>query len=269
MEQHGVSVTILGARGSVPVSGSQFSRYGGATTCALFHADGRFIVIDAGTGLSALPAEAMRASPLPLLLTHAHSDHLIGFPLSPCAMNPKLQLDVYGVTRGGLDVRAQVERLLAPPLWPVGPDMLPADIRFFELPETLRFGGVTVEAMEGVHPSGVSLLRLTADGKRVVFATDCTLADEFKPKLTEFIRGCDILFFDGQYTDEEWPARKTFGHSSWGHVARFARACGVERLCIIHHDPLRTDDALDRAADAIRAIGPDYRFAKEGEVFTL
>lgn len=269
MEQHDVVITVLGARGSVPVSGKAFSRYGGATTCALFRAGEQYVVLDAGTGLLSLPETAMRRSPLPLLLTHPHADHLIGFPLSPCAMNADLRLDVYAANRGDLDARAQMERLLAPPLWPIGPDMLPADIRFHELTETLHFGGVTVESMEGEHPGGVSIFRLTANGTRTVFATDVTLNDTLEPKFAEFVRGCDLLLCDGQYHDEEWSARSTFGHSSWGYVARFARECGVQRLRIIHHDPRRTDADLDRAAESLRAPGTDYDFAKEGEELTL
>ena len=149
------------------------------------------------------------------------------------------------------------------------PEALPADIRFHELPDTLRLGGVTVEAMEGRHPGGVSLLRLEADGKSVVFATDCTLSDDFLPVLGEFVRGCDLFLCDGQYRDDEWSDRSSFGHNTWGFVARFARSCGVKRLRIIHHDPFRTDVELDAAAEELRGEGPDYDFAREGECIRL
>ncbi len=269
MEQHSVSITILGTRGSVSVSGKAFARYGGATTCALVHVKEQYIVVDAGTGLMSLPDEAMRAGTLPLLLTHPHIDHLLGFPLSPCAMRAGLRLDVYAKTRGGLDARAQFGRLIAPPLWPVEPEALPADIRFLELPDELSLGGVTVAAMEGRHPGGVSILRFEAEGKRVVFATDCTLTDDWLPALREFAGDCDLLLCDGQYSDEEWASRSAFGHSSWGYVARFAHACGAKRLRIIHHDPTRTDEQLDHAAEELRRIAPDYDFAKEGECICL
>lgn len=269
MERHDVAITVLGTRGSVPVSGSSFSRYGGATTCVLFRAGEQYIALDAGTGLLSLPDEAMRRSPLALLLTHSHADHLLGLPLSPCVMTPGFQLDVYAASRGGLDARAQVERLLSPPLWPVGPDALPADIRFHDLPQTLRIGDITVETMEGEHPGGVTLLRLSANGTRTVFATDCTLIGALLPELAAFIRDCDLFLCDGQYRDDEWADRSTFGHSSWGYVARFAGENGVKRLRIVHHDPRRTDADLDRAAEALRAPGADYDFAKEGEVIEL
>ena len=80
------AITILGARGSVPVSGSAFSRYGGATICVLARFGADYIVLDAGTGLMALPEDALAQPALPLLLTHAHADHLVGLPLCPYAM---------------------------------------------------------------------------------------------------------------------------------------------------------------------------------------
>ena len=263
------SITVLGARGSVPVSGNAFSRYGGATTCVLVHAGEQYILLDAGTGMMSLPEDAMRQDALALLLTHPHVDHLLGLPLCPFVMSERKRLDVYAAPRRGTDARAQVCSLLSPPLWPVGPELLPADIRFHDLPETLRLGEVTVETMEGLHPGGVSLLRLTAGGKRLVFATDCTLNTASEQEAAAFFRDCDLALLDGQYSDDEFPCRADFGHNSWGYASRFAARCGVRSLRIIHHDPHRSDDALDAAAEAIRAVDPRYGMAKEGEVIRL
>jgi phosphoribosyl 1,2-cyclic phosphodiesterase len=233
-------------------------------------ADEQYVVLDAGTGLMSLPEEAMRSPSLPLLLTHPHVDHLLGFPLSPCVMRKGFQLDVYAAEREGLDAEAQVRRLLSPPLWPVGPEVLPADIRFHDLPQLLHLGAFTVENMEGWHPGGVSLLRLDAFGKRIVFATDCTLDEYLMPKLAEFGRGCDLLLIDGQYMSDEWLTRSGFGHNTWEFVTRFAHEEGVPKLRIIHHDPQRTDDMLDCEAEKLHEIcGPEYDFAKEGEVIAL
>ena len=51
----GNKVTILGARGSVPVNGSAFSRYGGATSCVLLETESEVLLFDAGTGILNLP----------------------------------------------------------------------------------------------------------------------------------------------------------------------------------------------------------------------
>lgn len=262
-------ITILGARGSVPVSGSSYARYGGATTCVLVQMRDAFVVLDAGTGILSLPENVFRLPRLPLLLTHPHADHLLGLPMCPYVMRQGAQLDIYAAPRSGLDARGQIERLLAPPLWPIGPDALAANVYFHPLPETLRLGDIRVDTMEGDHPGGVSLFRLESDDKRVVFATDCTLSDALFPQLCEFAQNCDLLLCDGQYSDAEWSARKTFGHSTWTAAARFGADCGAKRVRVIHHDPGHTDAVLDAAAAEVRAIHPNCEFAREGEEIKL
>lgn len=263
------TITILGTRGSLPMCGGRFIEYGGLTTCVLVHMGGQYLVLDAGTGIMDLPEEAMRQTELPLVLTHTHVDHLMGMPMCPYVMRKGSRLDIYGRTRAGLTVRQQVDRLLSPPLWPVTADDFLTELRFHELPETLTFGSLRVDTMEGVHSGGVSLVRLEAEGKRVVFATDCTLNDEMWKKLGEFARDCDLLLLDGQYTDEEWPSRSTFGHSTWRMAAEFARSCGAKRLRVTHHDPQHTDTMLKPYDAELQASNPAYRFAREGERIEL
>ena len=212
---------ILGARGSVPVCGETFRRYGGATTCVFVRLAGQPLVFDAGTGILALSDcldEAERE--IPLFLSHPHADHLIGLPICRTALDPTRRFSVYAAPRGGRDALAQLRSLISPPLWPVGPEALPAEFAFHSLPATLTIGPLTVDSMEGAHPGGVSLFRVTGDGRRIVFATDCTLSDRLFAALTEFARDCDLLLIDGQYSDAEWPTRSTFGHSTWTMAAR-------------------------------------------------
>ena len=264
------SVTILGARGSVPVSGGEFLRYGGATTCVLVRLAGQAVVLDAGTGLLELPSRLKDGERrIPLLLSHPHADHLLGLPLCPLLLQPEFRLEVYAARRGGRGAEEQVRTLMSPPLWPIGPEKLPSPPVFHDLPHRLELGGVTVESMEGVHPDGVSLLRLTGGGRRVVFATDCTLTAALLPRLTDFARDCDLLLCDGQYSDAEWSGRAGFGHSTWTAAARLGSACGAGEVRVIHHDPGHTDDELDAAAGELRRIHPNCGFARAGEEVLL
>lgn len=263
------SVRILGARGSIPVSGPAFSRYGGDTTCVLVRLGGQEILLDAGTGLMSLPPETMEAPALPLLLTHYHIDHLLGFPLCPYILRPGKRLDIYGMTRHGADAKEAVSRLLSRPLWPVGPEGLPAEMVFHPLPETMDIGPVRVETMEGLHPDGVTLFRLTGDGRSIALVTDCTLTRENLPAVSRFVRDCDLLLCDGQYSEEEWPARSGFGHSTWRMAARLAAASGARQVRILHHDVTHTDEILARADREVRAICPACQLAVQGEEIPL
>jgi len=262
-------VTVLGARGSMPVCGPQYDKYGGATTCVLASLGGKTLLLDAGTGIMNLPEELMEKPELSLLLTHAHADHLLGLALCPYTMRPGHRLNVYIKTRGGLDGKAQAARLFSPPLWPVELEKLPADIRFYPLEDSMDIDGVRVDTLEGTHPGGVSLLRLSAGGKTVAFMPDFTLTEENLPDYARFARGCDLLLADGQYGPQEWEARKDFGHSTWVMAARLAKECGAKAVRIIHHDPGRTDDMLDAAAEEIAAVCPGCAFARGGEKVAL
>ena len=263
-------VVILGTRGSVPVSGPDYLGYGGGTTCVLVRLAGQPLVLDAGTGILDLPGYLRDGErDLPLLLSHPHADHLLGLPMCPLAFDRRRRLDVYTAHHGGLDGEAQIRALMAPPLWPVGPDKLPARVCFHTLKASQAIGPVRVDTMDGDHPGGVTVFRLSGGGKRVVFATDCTLSEGLLPALTGFARGCDLLLIDGQYSPEEWESNSRFGHSTWIDAVRLGAACGAAQVRVIHHHPARTDRELDGAASQLTDIHPGCAFARAGEEIIL
>ena len=77
----------------------------------------------------------------------------------------------------------------------------------------------------------------------------------------------DLLLYDGQYSPEEYKARRGFGHSTGEKGVELMKRCGARRLLLVHHDPGCTDrELLIREARIGRA---DVRFAREGEVIEL
>jgi len=254
-------VTILGCRGSVPVSGKQFRKYGGATTCFAVRLGGQLVIVDAGTGLLRLGEVLQGEKTVPLLLTHGHLDHLLGLPMCPQVFSADTEFRIFG------DRPDALRALMAPPLWPVSPEELPARIRFSDLPAQFSLGPVEVQSLSGRHPGGVKLLRLGCGGVSVTVMTDCT-PDPAAPALREFAENTDLLLIDGQYAPEEWTSRTGFGHGTWEAAARFGADCGAKRIRIVHHDPERTDAALD-AALLPDCSGCEIRFGYEGEVILL
>lgn len=256
------TVWILGCRGSVPVSGAKYVKYGGATTCFVLRLAGQLIVVDAGTGILRLGEYLSGTSNIPLLLTHGHVDHLIGLPMCPEALSSQMHFDIYS------DCPDSVYKLMEPPLWPVGPDVLPAEFGFRSLTQSFSVGPVSVVSRPGNHPGGVRLLRLTGSGVSVVIMTDCTL-DEDDPDLLRFAENCDLLLVDGQYSEEEWPLHSTFGHSTFIQASKFGAACGAKSVRIIHHDPQRSDSELDAAAEHLLQYCNNCKFGQEGEAIHL
>ena len=86
-----VKVHLCGVRGSTPVSGREFDRFGGHTACvAVCQGEEKpRLILDAGTGLArAIPL--FEGAPLrgTILLGHLHWDHTQGLPFFPPADNP-------------------------------------------------------------------------------------------------------------------------------------------------------------------------------------
>ena len=262
-------VRILGARGSAPVSGEQFREFGGATSCVLVKLSGHCLVLDAGSGICSLPAELPGQEELDLILTHLHLDHLIGLPLCPFLLKEGNRMNIHAAVQGKMNLQSLLDRVIGPPYWPVTLDELPAEIKFCSLKEDSLINGIHVETMQGVHPGGISILKLRAEEKTVVFATDCTLTEDLTPKLKSFASGCDLLLIDGQYSDEEWQKAAGYGHSRWNTAAQFAKDCGVKLTRIIHHDPTHTDSRLCLAEAEMIKMNSLAAFARENEEIIL
>ena len=101
-----------------------------------------------------------------------------------------------------------------------------------------------------VHPAPALAYRIEADGKALVYATDTEDSFSGKPNpVIELARNADALIHDGQFVDEDF--RAGWGHSTVSSALDVARRANVKRLILYHHDPDRSDDALDRiGADA-------------------
>lgn len=269
MENNPVYISILGCRGSVPVSGGQFSRYGGATCCVAIRTESAAAVLDAGTGLMDLSHRLNGEKQIHLFLTHCHIDHILGLPLCPAVLSSQYEFHIYGADRDGLSISSQIRTLMSPPLWPVAPEQLPAKLTFHPILPKMDANGMLIETMEGCHPGGVTVYRLTVNERRIVYMTDCTITDENHAALLEFCKNCDLLLCDGQYSDEQWLTRSAFGHNRWTQAARFAQECGAKKARILHHDPAHSDSILDRARDEVRAISPICDLAFEREEIIL
>ena len=260
-------ISLLGVRGSVPASdAARYGKYGVATMCVSVQMAGETILLDGGSGLlNAGPSEACT-----LLLSHPHADHLLGLPVWPPLFRAGFHVDIWARTRGGLGPMEQAAALMSPPLWPVGPKDLPAEPAWRSLPEgSVSVGRVLIDHAEGRHPGGVTVFRLSAGGRSVVYATDCELDGPTRERLIPLAADCDLLLCDAQYTDEEYPQRLGWGHSSLSMALAFSAQCRARRTVLIHHAPFRTDAELDALENEIRRARPDCGFGKQSESFLL
>ncbi|MCR5590149.1 MAG: MBL fold metallo-hydrolase [Lachnospiraceae bacterium] len=259
-----MKITVLGARGSIPVAGEDFDDYGGATSCVMVNAGGNTLFLDAGTGITAASSCEGNIS---ILITHPHLDHLLGLPFFPHMMEKGRRIDIYATVKNGLGAKDQIMKLISEPLWPCTPSDYPADIVFHDLSLPQDIGGIKVSGIETGHPGGSTVFRLEHEGSSFVYATDYEHSDENDAELAKLCQGASLLFYDGQYTEEEYAHKKGYGHSTPAHGMNMAGACGVKTLRIVHHDPFHTDDQLTEMENEIKS--ENAGFARQGETIWL
>jgi phosphoribosyl 1,2-cyclic phosphodiesterase len=255
-------IKIWGCRGSIPSPGSDTSVYGGNTTCIEVRPDdGSLIIIDAGTGIRCLGnvlLEEKGPSKIHLLITHAHWDHLQGFPFFVPAYVPENSI----VVRGGPLARKSLQRFLAhqldPPYFPVPFKQLGATFDFEQQDgNPLSIGGVTIIPVALKHPNGGYGYKFVEGDKVFVFLTDNELGFDHPGGLSdseyaEHCRQADLLIHDGQYTEEEYRLTRGWGHSTFQAVTDLGIAADVKGLGIFHHDPRHLDRELDRYIEQCR-----------------
>jgi len=262
-----MKIKIWGCRGSLTTPGKQTLRYGGNTTCVEVRMqDGRVIILDAGSGLrnlgKALVAE--RETNLLMLLTHAHWDHVCGFPFFDPAYFPQFRITLCGGPDAQKSLRRYFKHQMEPPFFPVPFEHLQAQLDFGCQCDhacagkiTTMNGGSRCRSVHLNHPDGGYGFKLEEQGKVFVFLPDNELGfhHENGPRFAEhveFCRGVDLLLHDAQYTEAEYQRTRGWGHSTYGDTLRLASKAGVKRLGLFHHDPGRTDDDLDRQLEWCR-----------------
>ena len=115
------------------------------------------------------------------------------------------------------------------------------------------------------HPNGATGYRIEHGGKAIVYVTD-TEHVPGKPdqNILGLIEGADAVIYDSTYTEEEFPNRIGWGHSTWNEGMRLCQAAGAKRLAIFHHDPDHNDDFMDKLAAEAKATWSETVVAREG-----
>jgi phosphoribosyl 1,2-cyclic phosphodiesterase len=283
-----VRVWVCGVRGSTAAPGSAFAGYGGHTSCIAIAHDGELprLILDAGTGIrrvsdlfeSTLGLLEDRPFEGSIVLGHLHWDHTQGLPFFGAANRPGSKVKLFVPAQG--DTKDVIEGFMSPPYFPITPDELLGSWSFFALEAgKTDIDGFSVLALDVPHSAGRTFgLRISDGMSSIAYISDhcpTKLGDgpeglgEYHESALALCRDCDVVFHDGQYTDEELPARASFGHASSGYAVGLAAAAGARQLLLFHHDPARTDRQIDEMvasyADESIAVGA----AREGMIIDL
>ena len=278
MSNNEVSIRFLGTRGSFPITDTKFAKYGGDTMCVLITYQGNQMLLDIGTGVTRLHKFLMNSKKtIPILISHAHIDHILGVLGYTKIYKKDGNFKILAVPRGGHSCKEQIGSLFVKPIWPLALTDLLSNIEFVDIKTpSFQIGDIFVEWIESNHPGGSSIYKLTFGGKQIVYATDFEHNKESSRALEKFSQGVDILFYDGQFTEEEYPDKMYWGHSTWRAGIEIARNSNIPKIVIIHHSPEYNDKILDDLQQKIdqfilesETVYPMCILAKSEEEFLL
>lgn len=264
-------IRFYGTRGSIATPGPATVRYGGNTSCVAVRSEsGTLVVLDVGTGAAVLGRELMAQGGEVcghILIGHTHWDHIQGLPFFAPLFVPGNEWDIYAPRGQRKTLRDILAGQMEDTYFPVELDQLAATVRYHDIVEgTFRLGDIEVTTQYLNHAAPTLGYRLEVDGAVVVYAADhephsralaASLGeiDEQDRYHAEFLADADLVIHDAQYVAPEYPSKIGWGHSTVEYTVAVSRFAGVKRLALTHHDPPRSDQALDALLEQLRATG--------------
>lgn len=302
----GVKLTILGSRGSYPIDGAAYQKFGGSTACLMLVCGDRTLFFDAGSGLSRFRSVQHLApsNDYHILLTHLHFDHIIGITSFPPLYAEEAHVSFYGPLSYGIapsSIEIEIEDAIAaickPPFHPLSLWETRSQKTFNSLRDGSRisFYKGSLEPVISApphlepdpkaecivdcyknytHPKcGVFIFAITLQGKRIIYATDVEGRIDTDPRVAMAAKGADLLIHDATYTAAEYYSKtrptRGYGHSTVEMAAKTARRLHVQNLLLFHHSPTADDRAVRTNLKVARRIFPATDAAAAGVTYSL
>ena len=278
-----IDAVCWGTRGSIPSPGPSTVRYGGNTPCVEVRlADGRRFIFDAGTGIRPLGASITDEAETPdsvIFFTHFHWDHIQGLPFFLPLYDPKTSLRIVGPQQVEMNLEELFQGQMGPAYFPIPFDALAAHKEFSHLNEgSWQEDEFRVTAMRMRHPSFTVGYRIEYGDVSLAYVPDNELESDsydvgngWRHRIVDFLGDVDVLLHDAMFTEDEYPSRANWGHSTFDQAVDLASEAGAKRLLFFHHDPRRSDSDLEEIVDfhrgqaAARGLHFEIAAAAEGD----
>jgi phosphoribosyl 1,2-cyclic phosphodiesterase len=252
-----MELKFWGVRGSIPAPGPATVRYGGNTACvSLRPSSNGLIVLDCGTGARNLGITLMEgafgkgAGEASILLSHAHWDHIQGFPFFVPLYQPGNKFHIFGGAKSSSMLEGILEGQMAPQYFPVQTlKNMGASIDIVAIAEGAPFEVERCEVRARTNPhgrAGAMAFRIEDAGRVVVYASDAGYGADGPPAASlDLYRDADVLIHDSTYTPEDGRRYADRGYSSVEDAVGAAVAARVKRLVLFHYDQDYTDTEVD------------------------
>lgn len=256
-------IRFWGARGSIPVSGPQFIKYGGDTPCVEIRTkNGKIIIVDAGSGLRRLGncLFSEQVFDYTMLFTHSHWDHIIGFPFFKPIYMPETSIKIFQMPKYQGSFAKLLSNVMKTPHFPIQFDKLSASFSFENLArDAFEIDTMTVKTVPISHPNMGLGFRFEEAGRSFVFLTDNELTFRHRGGLdfddyVRFAEGADLLVHDAEYEASDYARTKAWGHTIYTDALRLAIKAGVKSFGLYHHNQDRPDAQIDEFVEDCRRI---------------
>lgn len=252
------------------------STFGTHTTCVEIESDDALIILDAGSGLLSLGMdlsarwnsdESKSRREAHIILSHCHFDHLMGLPYAAPLFDPKNEITIWASQRtlDAVDSLLNTDAKLKGTFFPTSFEMFPGlkECRQLEAGQSLSFGETNVSTLSLNHPGDAMAFCFTRDGNKFAFVSDHEPENVPDERIAEFVSRAQLLYLDSQYQLDEYAGKTPVGkepatsREKWGHgwceaAIETASVAQVDHLLLGHHDPLRSDVALQQLLDRSR-----------------
>jgi phosphoribosyl 1,2-cyclic phosphodiesterase len=267
-----MEATFWGVRGSVPAPGPEMNRYGGNTSCVeLRPKSGGLFIVDMGTGAISLGRKLLAgpwgrgAGEASLFLSHAHWDHIQGFPFFAPVFVPGNKFTVYGPGRSSSMLEGILEGQMNPHFSPLhtmrnlGATIEVVAVNGAAKDPSFDCGDVRVRARLNPHGATQALAYRFEEGTRsLVYASDaCYPSGGPSDEVRALYQGADVLIHDCTYSPEDCAQRRSRGFSSIADAARVAVDARVGKLVMFHYDQDYSDETVDALAQRTRRLLDD------------
>lgn len=265
-----------GTRGSNPVSGPEYVRFGGNTSCLEIRHQNDLIIVDAGTGIRPLGLNMEGHKKIDILLGHTHWDHLAGFPFFNPLYDPECHITIWAPVGFEKSVEELFTEMLAYDFFPIRLDDIRATLAFREIQERIPFsiGNIEVNSHYAYHPGSTLLFKFKVAKSSFIYATDneflmgyhghpnkiTTKQLSSYKSMIQFFKGSDFVVHEAQYTPQEYQNQVGWGHSSIPNAAILMKQAEINHWVLTHHDPKHTDLILLNKIQMQHDIIDDYRF---------
>ncbi|MCL2235471.1 MAG: MBL fold metallo-hydrolase [Defluviitaleaceae bacterium] len=249
---------IYGCRGSIPVSHTYCSRYGGNTACMTVESKGKTLIFDAGSGLMIWEQEMKEIypnypkgmeNPPKILISHLHLDHIIALGNFAHSWDPESSMVLYTASRDERSLKEQIFGVFKPPYWPHDMAKISgAECVEIKCGEPIQIDHFTVTPFVANHPDQTMSYHITDGEKSVVHLLDCEIEGMNEKMTADMLKYCsdvDLIVFDAAYSSEDYPKHVGWGHSTVEQGVELAKKTKPRAMIFAHLNQSYRDYELD------------------------